>query len=60
MPDQNNAEQMRQYLDSVNISIEARRKQLITNITNHLVTKADPDGSNREQTAREKGKDISS
>lgn len=59
MPDQNPAEEMRQSLDSVNISIEARRKQVLNNITNHLITKTDPDRSNREQTAKEKGEGIS-
>jgi len=47
MPDQNPAEQMSQFLDSVNISIEARRKRVLNNITNHLITKADPDRSNK-------------
>ena len=60
MPDENPAEKIQQYLDPVNISIAARRKQMLNNITNHLITKADPDRSIREQEVKEKGEDISS
>lgn len=48
MVDQNPAEQMPKFLDSVNISIAARRKQVLNNITNNLITKADPDRGNKE------------
>ena len=47
MPDQNSAEQMPHFLDSVNISIEARRKQVLNNITTNLIQKADPDRGKR-------------
>jgi len=47
MPDQNSAEQMPRFLDSVNISIEARRKRVLNNITNNLITKADPHRGNK-------------
>ena len=48
MPDQNPAEEMPRFKDAVNISIEARRKQVLVNITNHLITQADPDRSKKE------------
>jgi len=60
IPNQNSTDQMeRQRPDPVNISIEAKRKQELNNITNQLITKADPNMSHKEKAVNEKGEVIS-
>lgn len=45
---ENPAGKLSPFPDSINISIEARRIQVLNRITNHLITQIDPDRNGRE------------
>jgi hypothetical protein len=53
LPADNPSEPSSQYLDSVNISIEARRKQVLGRMSNNLLIRADAERNSQLMETRE-------